>query len=299
MHLPTAPRAAFKGKSGNGEFADSLLELDTDFGELLDYLDKLGVADNTIVVFSGDNGPEEALLWRGTAGPFEGSYFGGSEGNLRTPCIVRYPGKVPAEKESNEIVHITDMYTTLVRWAGADIPKDRVVDGKDQRAFFEGKQEQSARDGFPYWMGPTATINSEGTTMNDQRMIRPQLLARLYPCWCALALLLSCATIQAQEPKSKSDKLQAKLFVPKSNTEVGRRILKNAPTDVPGFGQFMGFLEAAVEHKIKPVDFKPAVPDTVSAHRGLVFQTIGKTKLKLDLFAPKNKTKPDASHSWT
>ena len=45
--------------------------------------------------------------------------------------------------------------TTLVRWAGTDIPKDRVIDGKDQRAFFEGKQEESARDGFPYWMGPT------------------------------------------------------------------------------------------------------------------------------------------------
>ena len=112
-------------------------------------------ADNTIVVFSGDNGAEEVLPWRGTSGFFEGSYFGGSEGNLRTPCIVRYPGKVPAGKENNEIVHITDMFTTVVRWAGTDIPKDRVIDGKDQRAFFEGKQEKSAREGFPYWMGST------------------------------------------------------------------------------------------------------------------------------------------------
>jgi arylsulfatase A-like enzyme len=69
--------------------------------------------------------------------------------------MVRYPDKVLAEKESNEIVHITDMFTTLVYWAGTDIPKDRVIDGKDQRSFFEGKQEESARAGFPYWMGPT------------------------------------------------------------------------------------------------------------------------------------------------
>jgi arylsulfatase len=155
MHLPTVPRADFRGKTGKDDFADCLLELDTDFGRLLDYLDELGVADNTIVVFSGDNGPDDLLPWRGTSGFFEGSYFAGSEGNLRTPCLVRYPGKVPAGGESNEIVHITDMFTTLLRWAGSDIPKDREIDGKDQRAFLEGKQKESARDGFPYWMGKT------------------------------------------------------------------------------------------------------------------------------------------------
>jgi arylsulfatase A-like enzyme len=152
MHMPTVPRPEFKGKTGNGDFADCLLELDSDFGALLDYLEELGLADNTIVVFSGDNGPEEMAPWRGTAGFFDGSYFSGSEGNLRTPCIIRYPGRVPVA-ESNDVVHITDMFPTLVRWAGADIPKDRVIDGKDQRAFFEGKGKESARDGFPYWMG--------------------------------------------------------------------------------------------------------------------------------------------------
>jgi arylsulfatase A-like enzyme len=59
MHLPTIPRDEFRGKTGHGDWADSLLELDTDFGTLLDYLNELGVANNTIVVFSGDNGPEE------------------------------------------------------------------------------------------------------------------------------------------------------------------------------------------------------------------------------------------------
>ena len=155
LHLPTIPRAEFKGKTGHGEWADSLLELDTDFGTLLDYLKLLGVADNTIVVFSGDNGPEEMAPWRGTAGYFEGSYFTGMEGSLRTPAIVRYPGRVPAGQESNEIVHITDMFTTLVLWAGLEVPKDRVIDGVDQRAFFERKQAGSNREGFLYWMGDT------------------------------------------------------------------------------------------------------------------------------------------------
>ena len=77
------------------------------------------------------------------------------EGSLRTPCLVRYPGRVPAGRQSNEIVHITDMFTTLVRWAGAEVPQDRMVDGADQRAFLEGKEDTSAREGFPYWMGDT------------------------------------------------------------------------------------------------------------------------------------------------
>ena len=154
MHLPTIARSEFKGKTGHGEWADSLLELDTDFGTLLDYLNQLGVADNTIVVFSGDNGPEEAQPWRGTAGYFEGSYFTGMEGSLRTPALIRYPGHVAPSLKSNEVVHITDMFTTLILWAGLRVPTDRVIDGVDQRNFFEGKQVDSSRDGFPYWLGP-------------------------------------------------------------------------------------------------------------------------------------------------
>jgi arylsulfatase A-like enzyme len=155
MHLPTLPRAEFKGKSGQGDWADCLLQLDADFGEVLDVLKELKIDDNTIVVFSGDNGPEEMEPWRGHSGFFEGSYFTGMEGSLRTPCLVRYPGRVPAGKQSNEIVHITDMFTTLLLWADGRVPQDRVIDGLDQRAFLEGKQSQSARDGFPYWMGAT------------------------------------------------------------------------------------------------------------------------------------------------
>jgi arylsulfatase len=153
MHLPTIPRAEFSGKTGHGDWADSLLELDSDFGALLDYLESLGVRDNTVVVFSGDNGPEELAPWRGTAGYFEGSYFTGMEGSLRTPALVRYPSRVPTGQKSTEIVHVTDMFATLLLWAGLQVPNDRVIDGVDQRSFFEGKQERSSREGFPYWLG--------------------------------------------------------------------------------------------------------------------------------------------------
>jgi len=153
MHMPTIPRQSFKGRSGNGDWADCLLQLDADFGALLDTLDELGIADNTLVVFSGDNGPEEIELWRGHSGFFDGSYFTGMEGSLRTPCLVRYPGHVPPGGKSNDIVHITDMFSTLVSWAGAAVPTDRQIDGVDQVAFFEGRADGSAREGFPFWMG--------------------------------------------------------------------------------------------------------------------------------------------------
>jgi arylsulfatase len=152
MHMPTIPRPEFHGRSGSGEWADCLLELDADFGELLDALDRLGVADNTIVVFAGDNGPEEKLLWRGTPGPFDGSYFTGSEGGLRTPCLIRWPGRVAPERISNEMVHQVDMFPTLLGWTGTDVPADRVIDGLDQRDFFAGRTDRSAREGCLVWV---------------------------------------------------------------------------------------------------------------------------------------------------
>jgi arylsulfatase len=153
MHLPCVPRRQYDGKSGQGQFADCLLQLDGDFGLLLDLLSKLGLNEDTIVVLAGDNGNEEALLHRGTAGFFEGSYFTGMEASLRSPCLVRWPGHVKVGGKSNEIVHITDMFTTLLSLAGLPVPGDRVIDGLDQSKFLAGEQEQSAREGFLYWNG--------------------------------------------------------------------------------------------------------------------------------------------------
>ncbi len=162
MHLPVIPREQFKGRTGYGDVADSIYQLDSDFGQLLDYLETTDdprnpgkkLKDNTIVVFAGDNGAEDAQEGRGNSGFFDGSYFAGSEGNLRTPAIIRYPGHVREDRQSDEIVHITDMFTTLIHWAGAEIPDDRVIDGVDQGEFFEGNTDQSAREGFPFWNGP-------------------------------------------------------------------------------------------------------------------------------------------------
>ena len=153
MHMPVIPREEFRGTTGQGDWADSLLELDTDFGTLLDLLDELDLTEDTLVVFAGDNGPEEVMLWRGTPGYWEGSYFAGGEGNLRTPCIARWPGHITAAQVSNDIMHITDWFTTLLAAAGVEPPQDRVIDGIDQLGWLTGEDQESHRDGYIYWMG--------------------------------------------------------------------------------------------------------------------------------------------------
>jgi acetyl esterase/lipase len=87
-----------------------------------------------------------------------------------------------------------------------------------------------------------------------------------------------------------ADTLQARLFVPDSNTVAGQRILDNAPPPPPGFGQFMGFLEALAHGTIRPVNLAPDLPAYVRVHRSLVFCTVGDRNLELDLFTPGNAT---------
>jgi arylsulfatase len=153
VHYPTLPHPDFAGGTGYGDFADSLTEMDFHAGQILDAVKQLGIEENTLVIFASDNGPEELLPWRGWAGPWSGSYFTAMEGALRAPFILRFPGRVPAERVSNEIVHEVDLFTTLARIAGAQPPQDRIIDGVDQSDFFFGKQEKSNREGFPCYVG--------------------------------------------------------------------------------------------------------------------------------------------------
>jgi arylsulfatase len=152
VHMPVLPHPDFAGKTGNGDWADTLAEMDYRTGQILDAIHDAGIEDNTIVVFCSDNGPEATDPWQGDPGPWRGTYFTAMEASLRAPFIVRWPGKIPAGRVSNEIVHIVDTYPTLARVAGAKVPTDRAIDGIDQLDFFLGKQENSNREGFPAYV---------------------------------------------------------------------------------------------------------------------------------------------------
>ena len=152
-HMPVVPSKQFAGMSGNGDWGDVLMQIDAYTGELLDTIEELGIAENTIFIFTSDNGPEMLPGHNGWSGPWRGSYFTGLEGSLRVPFIMRWPGKVLAGRVSNEIVHEMDLYRTFAEVAGGKVPDDRVIDSVDQIAFFQGKQENSNRDALIVYVG--------------------------------------------------------------------------------------------------------------------------------------------------
>jgi len=151
-HFPTLPNPAFTGRTGYGDWADMLAELDANVGQMLNAVDRIGARDDTLVIFASDNGAEYLKPWDGWAGPWRGHYFTALEGGLRVPFMIRWPGKVPAGRVSNEIVHGADLFPTLARIASAKVSKDRAVDGVDQSGLFFGETDRSSREGFPIWV---------------------------------------------------------------------------------------------------------------------------------------------------
>lgn len=150
-HLPTLANPKFSGRTGNGEWADMLVEMDANVGAMLDALDREGLRDDTFVLFTSDNGGEFIKPWDGWSGPWRGQYFTALEGGIRVPMIFRWPGKIAPGGTSNEIVHGADLFSTLAAIGGASIPTDRPIDGVDQSDFLTGRVPKSAREGFPIW----------------------------------------------------------------------------------------------------------------------------------------------------
>ena len=152
LHFPTLPHPDFAGRSAVGDFADSMIEMDHRVGQIIDAVDALGIADETLFVFASDNGPEFRKPWRGTAGPWTGTYHTAMEGGLRVPLIVRWPGRVAAGQVTDETIHVTDLFSTVIRAGGGEAPADRPIDGFDQLDWWTGKTDKSAREGFLFYI---------------------------------------------------------------------------------------------------------------------------------------------------
>ena len=152
-HEPVDAHPDFRGKTGNGSFADVLAQTDTYVGELLGAIDQFGLRENTIFIFTSDNGREGIKRSFGFTGPWRGSMFSPYEGALRVPFLIRYPNKIPAGQVSNEMVHLVDLFPTLANFVGGEIPKDRILDGADQSSFFMGKSKKSARESMVIYVG--------------------------------------------------------------------------------------------------------------------------------------------------
>ena len=117
--------------------------------------------------------PDDMVLWRGSPGFWEGSYFAGGEGNLRTPCIARWPEAIPAGGVTDEIVHVTDWFATLLSLAGCSelVPTDRNIDGVDQTELLAGRSRaRRGRDTSTGWTtGSTASSGGTSSSSSTDR----------------------------------------------------------------------------------------------------------------------------------
>jgi arylsulfatase A-like enzyme len=156
VHVPLFVSDKFWGRSGVGLYGDVVMEIDWSVGQILDALERHHIDRETLVIFTSDNGP-----WlrygnhAGSAGPLregKGTVF---EGGTRVPCIMRWPGKIPAGTSCDELSTTMDVLPTVARLIGADLPTDRVLDGKDIWPLMSGEPNaRSPHEAFwCYWGG--------------------------------------------------------------------------------------------------------------------------------------------------
>ncbi|MCB2208496.1 MAG: arylsulfatase [Bacteroidetes bacterium] len=129
MHFRTHVKEELRGISGQDEYADGMVEHDMHVGQLLDLLDELGIAENTIVQYGTDNGPHKNSWPDAAVSPFRGEKNTNWEGGWRTPSMVRWPGQIEAGSICNEIVSGMDWMPTFVAAAGDDKVKEKLLDG--------------------------------------------------------------------------------------------------------------------------------------------------------------------------
>lgn len=156
VHLPSFAAPQFQGKTKAGPHGDFIHQLDHVVGELLATLERLGVADNTIVIFTSDNGPETASVihmradhGHDGARPWRGVKRDNWEGGHRVPFLVRWPGKVKANTTSTQLTSLTDVMATVAAIIGAKLPDNAAEDSFDMLPAWLGKDKAPIR---PYML---------------------------------------------------------------------------------------------------------------------------------------------------
>ena len=151
VHLPIYPPDRFMCESQNGRYGAAVQAIDWSVGVLLHELRQLGLDDNTLVIFTSDNGSRS----RGEGGsnePLRGHKGTTWEGGQRVPCLMRWPSQIPAGTVSNGLVSAIDLCPTLVKIAGGQVPQDRIIDGEDISSLMRNEEEAtSPRDTFFYY----------------------------------------------------------------------------------------------------------------------------------------------------
>ncbi len=150
-HVPIYASPRFLGKSGQGLYGDMMLELDWSMGEIMKALKEAGIDDNTLVIFTSDNGP-----WlnfgnhSGSSGGLREGKGTAWEGGVRVPCIMRWPGRLPAGEVLNGLATTMDILPTIAAVTGAPLPVQK-IDGVNLLPYLSGSVPQSPRSHFVYY----------------------------------------------------------------------------------------------------------------------------------------------------
>jgi len=168
-HVPIYASPEFQGKSNRGLYGDVIQEIDWSVGEILNKLEEKGFMENTLIIFSSDNGPWLVMEDHGgSAGPLrEGKQFT-FEGGVRVPTVAMWKGKIDPGQVYEDLATQMDWFPTFCKLVGAEIPQDRVIDGKDLSAvLFENGMREG--DSFLYYM----LSDQRGYRQGDWKIKRP------------------------------------------------------------------------------------------------------------------------------
>jgi len=194
MHFYTHIKPEHQGISGQNFYADGMVEHDMHVGELLKLLDDLKIADNTIVIYTTDNGPHYNEWPDGGITPFRGEKNTNWEGGFRVPTVIRWPGHIKAGSVSNEIVSAQDWVPTLMAAVGEPDIKGKLkkghkagnktfkvhLDGYNQLPYLTGKEEKGSRKEFFYFSDDAELI---GLRYNDWKAVFMEQRAHRFDVW--------------------------------------------------------------------------------------------------------------------
>ena len=194
MHYPTYVPKAWDGASGQGLYADGVLQHDAWVGGILKMLDSLGIAENTIVVYNADNGPQFSLWPDGGITPYRSEKFTNWEGAYRVPGAVRWPARIAGGTVSNEIMSTLDWFPTLLAAAGDPEIKDKLLggyeiggkkyrvhlDGYNQLPLLTGQTDKGARREFFYFTDGGAV---SGLRFGDWKLVFAEQRGKALGAW--------------------------------------------------------------------------------------------------------------------
>ena len=159
VHVPIYVQERFARRSANGPYGAAVECIDWATAVILHELDALGLAGDTIVIFTSDNGSR--AVDGGSNRPLRGTKGTTWEGGMRVPCIVRWPGRVAPGRVCDEVTTAMDLYPTLAGLCGADLPEDRTIDGRDIGGLWADADAASPHEAFfYYWMNDLEAVRA-------------------------------------------------------------------------------------------------------------------------------------------